>query len=284
MRIRNILLPTDFSPTAQNAFRHAMYMADQTGANLQLLHVVIPEVEGMDMPVLSAKATEEKMEIAKIALKAFAEEGLAQMEASGMMQSMPIVSTDVEIGTILNVIRQVIEAGAVDMVVMGTKGKHNFLEKVFGSIASGVVSSVACPVLVIPEDAPVKKISKAAFATQLMEGDMYHIWETVQILQNMHSVLHCLHIKTAQEEKTEVSIKDLRDFFNKQTPLLQMQFHEIEGETVVDELERFIEYHEMDLLAMYAPSHTVIDKILRKSHTRRLCFESNIPLLIMKKK
>src|SRR5580765_6613125 len=40
--IRNILVPTDFSPAADAAWRYAQTLADKFGSRLCLLHVVAP--------------------------------------------------------------------------------------------------------------------------------------------------------------------------------------------------------------------------------------------------
>ena len=47
-----ILVPTDFSFSAENAFRHAILMADKMEADITLLNVVNPEVAMIDMPIV----------------------------------------------------------------------------------------------------------------------------------------------------------------------------------------------------------------------------------------
>mgnify|MGYP000299412573 CR=1 FL=1 len=51
--MKTILVPTDFSKCAANAFRYALEMASRTDASILLLHVVFPN-EGVENNVYSA--------------------------------------------------------------------------------------------------------------------------------------------------------------------------------------------------------------------------------------
>ncbi|MFZ4427736.1 MAG: universal stress protein, partial [Saprospiraceae bacterium] len=64
-KIHRILFPTDFSEAAQNAFRYCRSLADALSAEIFVLHVVYPEYELLDLPVLATKATHDKIDAAK---------------------------------------------------------------------------------------------------------------------------------------------------------------------------------------------------------------------------
>ena len=63
-QVKKILFPTDFSPTAQNAFKHCLILADYYQAKIEVLHVVFPEYAAMDVPVVSMTTTREKVDAA----------------------------------------------------------------------------------------------------------------------------------------------------------------------------------------------------------------------------
>ena len=77
--IKKILFPTDFSATAQSAFRHCLLLADKYDADVEILHVIFPEYEALDLPVMAAQATKEKAEAAGVVMKTFVETGLTQV-------------------------------------------------------------------------------------------------------------------------------------------------------------------------------------------------------------
>jgi len=61
-KITKILVPTDFSDNALNAFRYAIWFADQYEAAIHLVHVIYPSAEPLDYPSLAAQAAQQRIE------------------------------------------------------------------------------------------------------------------------------------------------------------------------------------------------------------------------------
>lgn len=95
-KIHKIFFPSDFSETAQNAFRYCLLLADAYGAEIHLLHVVYPEYEMLDLPVMSVKATRDKIEFAQSALSSFTELTLSQVREQYTLNHIPQVEQEVE--------------------------------------------------------------------------------------------------------------------------------------------------------------------------------------------
>ena len=280
--INKILVPTDFSDTAQNAFRYALMLADKFEADIELLHVIYPEYEALDLPVMAAQATKEKAAAAGEVIKEFVEIGLTQLHASGQLSGIPPINSDVEIGTPASLIADVARRDEVDLIVMGTRGTHNALDRFWGSVTSAVVEHTHCHVWVVPEHAPYSDINIAGFATNLGDADPYHIWEYGKLLAPFRPVLRCAHINLDNSVDSTLDIAGLSTFFDNHAPALQISFHSLEGDSVTDGLENFIESFEIDVLAMYAPQHTWWERLFRRSETKNMALHSKIPLLMLK--
>jgi len=82
--VTRILFPTDFSDVSQSAFRYALKLADFFEASVEVLHVVYPETEPLDFPVLATKVMKERTEAAREALKGFIDLGLSQVITTGI--------------------------------------------------------------------------------------------------------------------------------------------------------------------------------------------------------
>lgn len=281
--IKKILFPTDFSATAQNAFRHCLLLADKYGADIEVLHVIFPEYEALDLPVMAAQATKEKAEAARAAMKAFVESTLAQVQAAHQLEGVPNVKPDIEIGTPGKIICDAARRNEADLIVMGTKGEHNVLERVFGSVTTAVIGNAYCNLWIVPEKALFEQIDIIAYATDLMEADPYHIWEVGKMLEPFSPIIHCVHVNVNSSVEGAIDFASLGAFFEHHAPSLQINFHSLSGRSVIESLEEFIDTHDVGLLAMYAPRHNWIERAFRKSHTRRMAFEAHVPLLIIKK-
>ena len=280
--IKRILFPTDFSDTAQNAFRHCLMLAKQLEASVTLLHAIYPEYETMDLPVMAAKATKDKVAAARIALQSFRDFGIAALQQRHAVDALPDIELDVEIGGAVSVITTIARRDAAELIVMGTQGQHNVMERAFGSVTTGVVERADCPVLVIPEKADYQEARIAAYATDLQEGDSVHLRAAAPVLEAYHPILFIVHIQTDGEGQPSFDVEAVEERFAQQLPVLQVQVHSIREETVEEGLAAFVEDHAVDLLIMFAPQHTLLERIFRRSNTRRMALQSHVPLLLIK--
>lgn len=281
--IKKILFPTDFSATAQNAFRHCLFLADKYGADIEILHVIFPEYEALDLPVMAAQATKEKAEAARLALKAFTESGLIQLQAAHRLAGVPAIHSDVEVGTPGSLICDTARRNGADLIVMGTKGEHNILERIFGSVTTAVIEYAPCNIWIVPEEAVFDRVSIIVYASDLMEADPYHIWEVGKMLEPFSPIIHCVHVNVNGSVDGAIDFASLGAFFEHHAPALQINFHPLSGSSVTQALEEFIDTYDAGLLAMYAPHHNWLARLLRRSHTKRMAFEARVPLLIIKK-
>lgn len=281
--VQKILFPTDFSETAQNAFRHALVLADLWEADIQLLHAVYPEYAPTDLPVMSTKATRDKVSFAESALKSFTEMGITQVQMTHTFQRAPVVQSDVEIGSPVGIINRVAKRDQINLIVMGTKGEHNALEKTLGSVTTGVIEGAPCSVLVVPEDAPLKKTTQVAYAADLSETDAFYVWKAGQLLAPAHPVMHVVHVQNGRSDNELIDLEELKGVFSENVPALQLQFHEVQGESVPETLDEFVELHNIDMLIMFAPHHNILQRLFHRSNTRKMAMETHVPLLLVKR-
>jgi nucleotide-binding universal stress UspA family protein len=280
--INKILFPTDFSETAQNAFRYCLILADQCGANIELLHVVYPEYETLDLPVLAAKATQDRAEAARILQQSFIEMGIAQVQLSYQFNSLPIVNADVQLGTPGSTITDIAKRDNVDLIVMGTKGEHNVLERFLGSVTTYVIEHAPCHVWVVPEQANFERIDLIAYASDLQDTDPYHILEVSKMLEPFSPIMHCIHVNKESSMDEALDFATLGNFIEHQAPHLQVSFHPLSHESVIKGIEEFVSENTIDLLVMFAPSHSWIDRIIHRSATKKMALDTHIPLLLLK--
>jgi len=143
-RISRILVPTDFSATADAALDYAFGLAARFGASLQLLHVLDdPFVfEGM-----SAEAYIAETPALRTAMLEDARERLRH-RAAPREDGVPI-ETEVLFGHGARTIAEYAAERGVDLIVMGTHGRTGFAHLMVGSVAERLVRTAPCPVLTV---------------------------------------------------------------------------------------------------------------------------------------
>jgi len=280
--IKKLLVPTDFSDNALNAFRYAIWFADQYKADIHVLHVVYPTAEPLDYPAMAAQMAQKQIEAAKEIAKNFIERGLAQVHTTYEPMYIPKVTSEVVMGTPESRIKEIAREKEIDLIIMGTKGEHNTLQNTFGSITTGTMNQAPCPMLVVPEKAIQRKIKTVGYATDLRPADPYHIWEIGKLLAPFAAILRVVHIEKRPDEERPLSMKDLQDFFSSNAPSLQINFHNIATKDIEKELEDFEETWDVDLMILAKPNRGFFQRLFHRSVTKELALHTDVPLLILR--
>lgn len=146
---KKILLPTDGSEYAEKAGEQAIWLANAGLADLVVLSVV-------DAGYLDALTEQDLQEKLETSLKKEGQEAVDNFSArlmdskcQGVCQQNVNLKTEIKEGNPADVILKTIEEDDIDLVVMGSSGKHALTRFVYGSVTDKVVRFAKCPVLVI---------------------------------------------------------------------------------------------------------------------------------------
>lgn len=142
-RITHILVPADFSPASDAALAWATDLAQQYGARVSLLHVVTdPRAVGMWTPEVYVPANAETQERLLREARERLERALPADERSRFA-----VTIDARLGDVAENILEAAREQHVDLIVMGTHGRHGLAHLLLGSVAERVLRDATCPVL-----------------------------------------------------------------------------------------------------------------------------------------
>jgi len=134
IRIRKILYPTDFSSYSNQAYFHAIALAETHGAMLTVLFVYNP-----DMNTPGAPACEEETRL-------YWQAQLEQIRPINPGIAVRHVLLEGDPAT--EIVRYGRDAG-MDLIVMGTHGRTSVERTLLGSVAERVLRDAACSVLVV---------------------------------------------------------------------------------------------------------------------------------------
>lgn len=138
---RHILMATDFGEGSEIIARRAHDLAQRNQAKLTLLHVVdyMPIADSAYGPAVpfDVELSEDLVQKAKRRLL-------------GMAEGLDVAESDclVEIGSPKLEVIRIAEENGVDLIVVGTHGKHG-LQLLLGSTSSSVLHYTQCDVLAV---------------------------------------------------------------------------------------------------------------------------------------
>ena len=145
INLKRILVPVDFSPLSKKALLYAARLAQQVNAQVDLFHVLEPEIppafEGFMIapPTVSNGATASCAGRMKTLVNSVRNAGVARVGSSvrSGLAAFEIVEAAKELD--------------VDLIVLATHGYTGWKHFAIGSTAERVVRAAPCPVLVVRE-------------------------------------------------------------------------------------------------------------------------------------
>jgi nucleotide-binding universal stress UspA family protein len=142
-RITHILVPTDFSGGAEAALSWARDLALQYEAHLSLLHVVTdPRAVGVWTPEVYVPPIAETQERLLREARERLELALPAEERNRFG-----LRVEARLGDVAENILAAAREQHVDLIVMGTHGRHGLAHLLLGSVAERVLRDATCPVL-----------------------------------------------------------------------------------------------------------------------------------------
>lgn len=137
-----IVVPTDFSETAQLAFESAVALAQESQAEIHVCHAieyVAPMVSPYEIPV-----PEDFIQQTRAAAQNRLTEVVEQGKSAGLYCEGHLLSDRADPG-----ISNLAEAIHADLIVMGTRGSSRLRHLFIGSVAERTVRHAPCSVLTV---------------------------------------------------------------------------------------------------------------------------------------
>lgn len=162
---RRILVATDFSKPSRRALCDALGLAAENDAELTLIHVLQPDRK------YGALENPPELDLDRIA-----SEREMQALVNEFGPEHKIDRTLVKHGPVAEQIAAVIEDRAIDLLVIGTRGRGGLQKLALGSVAEELLRVAPCPVMTIGPKADIAAVShgpgfhRILFATDFGKG------------------------------------------------------------------------------------------------------------------
>lgn len=258
--MKNILVPTDFSPKAHSAMIMAKKIAARSGGTVHLFHVLEP-LSGY----FSASRFydgEDQVAIFTQGLTAAAGREMANIcranRADGFDMDWSLATGDV-----YEEIKKRARALKADLVVIGDKGVTDADEFFLGGITQKTVQGSSCPVITVKaivDDA--FDFKNIVFATDL-ERDHQPIVTTLKAFQELYeATIHIVKVNTRKKFKndidTKVALRKMADRHELENYTLNTYSHEDEEFGIV----YFADEVNADLIAFGLHEKSAFDRLI----------------------
>ena len=203
--MKKILVPCDFSRTAEEAFRFAVNIAGKNKSEIHLLYIVAENTaEPMYTPPFDGAFMEKLEEQLNNKAKDF---------TSKYVEGDISVTLNIELGTLTRNIERYVAEQKIDVVVMGTNGASGLKEIFVGSNTEKIVRNAKVPVVAVPLGSHVDIVKDIVFPVDPGD-DPTNFLKQLRTIQNLYRAkLQLLWINTPNLFKSDVeALEDLREF------------------------------------------------------------------------
>lgn len=260
--MNTVIVPIDFSDTSLNAAEYAArFLAGHYGVEIILYHCY--EMEYGDVNAL------ENLENLKGRL----------LDITPLNITLLTEQSD----DFLEELEKLARHRQADLVIMGITGGRSRTEQRFmGSNTLKLAENKYIPVLIVPENSKYIGMKNVLLATDLKD-----VVNTIpsapikKILKEFNLNLHVINVNEehyiALTEEHEAEKAKIREMFSDFNP----EFYFLRLFDVEEAINQFALDKNIDLIINVHKEHSLISRIFKESHTKKLAFQSQVPLLVV---
>ncbi len=301
--MNKILVPTDFSEASYSAIRYAIELAKifkqgaHKNAEIILLHVY-------NVPVVDPLGVESSGEIIDT-FREQAQKNIEELVTEVRNQAENInVRGEIRMGFAVPEILDFAENKNVRFIVISHQGENSLIDKVFGSVALGIITESNIPVLSIPANAEYKPIRKTFFSTNIMTLDVYSLTTAINFCIDIDSGIHFFTIidnhypfspgkvkkvyaelmHTLKCRRWNLDLEEkIRELVRKET----LEYHYgpsfaiIETKELIEGIKNYVKQQKPDLLILSKRHRNFLQSFFSKSISLEVVKDSDLPILIL---
>lgn len=287
--VRRILVPIDFSPLSIKAAHYALELARTLKADIRLLNVWFNNVnEGFVFNEMFAFQTNLDTIMNEMADEIHRKMAEVIYELRCRIRDEKIRGVEVDFdlirGSAVEAILEIVDDYKPGLVVMGTHGKNREGIGLIGSTTAKVIENCKVPVLAVPQGYNVTDFiapKNIAYITNFDDTDFRALHRLIAFVRPFNVKIFCVHIQLKDSKLLDnVKMKKMRQFFNECFSEFDIECGIIETPDLLSGIESFIDERKIDVISLITRKRNLLTHLLAPSLTRKLLFQSDIPILI----
>lgn len=273
MKINNILVPVDFSACSKNALRVAIDLAKKFNAKVHMVnavHIHQPQPDFMGGSLIDSIMLDYENQV---------KESFKELESEIIELADVPHESDRFISYLTDAIYSVAEHKEIDLIVMGTRADHDKIEHLIGTRASDIIETSKVPVLVIPENVKVFNPEIIGFASDLEEVQNHHKLQLINQLAEAYNASVLVFSIMEEPEKITIieqkRLAQITQFFKDHN----CSARTVASSSITQGIKSFAKTQRLDLLTMIPRDKSFFERIFKRSVTKHIAIDLDIPLL-----
>lgn len=274
----SILLPTDFSKNSMNAITYALEFFKYEKVQFYFMHAYRNEFYDHD-DLVSREVFDDVLEKVKTASQNNLDKLLEKANELAPNPRFTYHSISAN-NTLVEEANEIADQHNIDLIVMGTKGKSNTSNIVFGSQTFQVLKYVDCPVLAIPSNYTNTQPKRILFPTDYLIPYKRRELKLLSVLaRSYRSDIDLIYISTSQ--KLSLRQEDNQAFIKDTLLVNKVNFSITNSKKIAETIKTHIKEKNIDMITMVNTQHSFLEDMLFPSTIDKVSLGLEIPLLAM---
>lgn len=274
----SILLPTDFSENSWNAISYALEFFKYQKTEFYLMHAYQNEFYDHD-ELTSRDVYEDVLGNVK---------NQSQKNLDNLIARVKKIATHTRFkfhaisaySTLVEEANLIADAKNIDLIVMGTKGKSDERNIIFGSQTFQVLKYVQCPVLAIPSEYNNTQPKRILFPTDYMIPYKRRELKLLSVLaKSYRSTINVLYV--SKSRNLSIRQEDNKAFLEDTLREHEVNYCHEHEKNIAETIKKFITHKNIDMLTMVNTQHSFLEDMLFPSNIDKVSLGLKIPLLAM---
>jgi nucleotide-binding universal stress UspA family protein len=272
--IKNILVPTDFSATAHNAFEYAKMVAERFDAQITVVHVqpYLLAASEITIPIYGGDADER--------VKEAMNEFIADKSDSDVMVQTRLTTKILKGETISHLV-ELSRSNAYDLIVMGMTGLQDFMDKIIGTTSLDVSNQAECPVLLVPRDTHWQRIDRLLFAADRSTATPKMVRSCLDWAESLTAKLFLVHVDEDPKGDYKLTETIWEELFNRSDPSVAFEMTTINSSDTVGELTKYADKKAIDWFIFVSKHRNFWQNIIHSSISQNVAMTTAKPVLVM---
>ncbi len=281
--IQNIVVPTDFSVTARNAFNYAKGLAHVLNASITVVHVKEYLMSSYDLGSTTVSQITELE--ANQALQNFIEdESMNERKVHTTFPSHKLgIKTQILDGYATQSLIELSDDNDTDLIAIGSTGLQDFITRMAGSTSLNVAKGAHCPVLLVPNNTTWQPIERIMYACNYFSLTPKMVKEINDFAITLNAKIHFVHVADVDSDlRTAEDQINWTELFFMTDPNLRFESHSIYGDNKVIELKKYVLRNHIDMMAFVSRKRGFWENLFTKSVIQEMAFaDISKPMLVL---
>jgi len=257
--MKTIIVPVDFSRTSVNTAHYALKMvAGRQDVTIIFYHGYEKDTEATEARELleELKGKMSEYDVANVTVHA--------EESTDLPESLCRFARH----------------NAATLIVMGLTGKSKLQQLFLSSKTLKIVDKNPCPVLIVPPSATFNQIKNVALTSDFKEVQLTIPSAPIKaVLQLFEPNLHIVNVNSEHYVSLTEEFQGQRSKFADMFSEFKPEFYFIGTYDFHETINQFVSDKQIDLIITIPKSHSFIENLFKPSNTKKLVFESTVPVL-----